>query len=78
MTTRTVTRQTARIDVVDQHGGKHQVREDTDFLLVQSLDNAVSPPVAGLKSYTMEGRHVNKLDDGNFETPDGLVKLRRL
>lgn len=77
MSTRRESRVTGRFEVLDQRGQQHIITQRTDFIYVTYLDGTSPPPEPGLSEYLMEGRHVNKLDDHSFETPDGLLQLRR-
>lgn len=77
MATRTESRLTGRIAVRDQHGTSYVVVERTDFMHITYLDNSQEPPIAGLKEYLLNGRHVNKVDDNTFATPDGRLTLSR-
>jgi hypothetical protein len=45
---------------------------------VEDLSGVRSPPIPSLKEYLLDGRHLNKIDDDSFETPDDNLQFTRV
>lgn len=68
---------TARIDVVDEAGARHVVEQYQSFTLISSLDGEYGW-VPGLRSFKLNGRAVNRVDDQTFLVVATGMTLRRV
>jgi hypothetical protein len=70
-----VIRETARFQVVDADDRQSTVVEYTTFYLRVSLHKAYGPKVAGVSYQLLDGRVVNRMQAGHFDTGNGLHRF---
>lgn len=68
---------TSSFDACDQHGRKHRIVERTEVRMVKFANGSTGAEV-GHRDYLLYGHPLQKVDENQFEMPDGSLKLRRV